>query len=190
MGYGISAPAKGLDEYAGVDVKGKILLAFKGSPKDAPAARGMFGATVDPPKDNEPSKAKVVADFNRQLDGMIDEWKANNKGKRIQPAELQQMVDRLLLRGEILSGSWWKPDPNVTGMNLGAMKAEERARFDVRGFLSEPVDRARVSRLTGVPVENLDTITKTLIENEQAVTPDTIATVWRRAQELKARAGQ
>ena len=53
VGYGISAPAKGLDEYAGVDVKGKIVLVFKGSPKDAPAARGMFGATVDAPKNNE-----------------------------------------------------------------------------------------------------------------------------------------
>jgi hypothetical protein len=53
VGYGISAPAKGLDEYAGVDVKGKIVLAFKGSPKDAPAARGMFGATVEARKDNE-----------------------------------------------------------------------------------------------------------------------------------------
>ena len=43
VGYGISAPAKGLDEYAGVDVKGKIVLAFKGSPKDAPPAAGRFG---------------------------------------------------------------------------------------------------------------------------------------------------
>ena len=43
VGYGISAPAKGLDEYAGVDVKNKIVLALKGSPKDAPAARSSFG---------------------------------------------------------------------------------------------------------------------------------------------------
>jgi hypothetical protein len=28
VGYGISAPAKGLDEYAGLDVKGKVVLAF------------------------------------------------------------------------------------------------------------------------------------------------------------------
>ena len=41
VGYGISSPAKGLDEYAGLDVKGKIVLAFRGAPKDAPAARGM-----------------------------------------------------------------------------------------------------------------------------------------------------
>ena len=40
VGYGISAPSKGLDEYS-VDVKGKVVLALKGSPKDAPAARGM-----------------------------------------------------------------------------------------------------------------------------------------------------
>jgi len=70
VGYGISAPAKGLDEYAGIDVKGKIVLALKGSPKDAPAARGMFGATVEPPKDNEawadeskdPAKIKTAYD--------------------------------------------------------------------------------------------------------------------------------
>jgi len=42
VGYGISAPAKGLDEYA-VDVKGKVVLALKGSPHSAPAGRGMFG---------------------------------------------------------------------------------------------------------------------------------------------------
>ncbi len=53
VGYGISAPGKGLDEYAGVDVKGKVVLALKGSPKDAPPARGMFGAAVAEPKDNE-----------------------------------------------------------------------------------------------------------------------------------------
>jgi len=39
VGYGISAPGKGLDEYAGVDVKGKIVLALKGSPTMAPTPR-------------------------------------------------------------------------------------------------------------------------------------------------------
>jgi len=42
-GYGISAPRKGLDEYAGIDVGGKIVLVFRGSPKDAPTPRGRFG---------------------------------------------------------------------------------------------------------------------------------------------------
>jgi hypothetical protein len=42
VGYGIVAPDKGLNEYGGVDAKGKVVLAFTGSPKDAPAARQMF----------------------------------------------------------------------------------------------------------------------------------------------------
>jgi Zn-dependent M28 family amino/carboxypeptidase len=71
VGYGISAPAKGLDEYAGVDVKGKIVIALKGAPKDAPAARGMFGATVAEPKEIEPwtdeskDQAKIKAAYDK-----------------------------------------------------------------------------------------------------------------------------
>ena len=42
VGYGISAPAKGLDEYAGIDVKGKVVVALKGSPTTAPAVRVQF----------------------------------------------------------------------------------------------------------------------------------------------------
>jgi hypothetical protein len=42
VGYGISAPAKGLDEYAGVDVKGKIVVALKGSPAAAPVVRLQY----------------------------------------------------------------------------------------------------------------------------------------------------
>jgi hypothetical protein len=45
VGYGISAPAKGLDEY-NVDVKGKIVLAFKGSPKDAPPFQVRMGGAA------------------------------------------------------------------------------------------------------------------------------------------------
>ena len=47
VGYGLSLPAKGLDEYAGIDVKGKIVLAYKGSPDafNPPAGRGMMGGT-------------------------------------------------------------------------------------------------------------------------------------------------
>ena len=36
VGYGISAPDRGLDEYAGIDVTGKIVFVLRGSPKDAP----------------------------------------------------------------------------------------------------------------------------------------------------------
>ena len=49
VGYGISAPDKGLDEYAGLDVNGKVVLAFTGSPKDAPALRRPFEEPTTPP---------------------------------------------------------------------------------------------------------------------------------------------
>lgn len=39
VGYGISAPDKGLDEYANVGVDGNVVLVLKGSPKDAPTPR-------------------------------------------------------------------------------------------------------------------------------------------------------
>lgn len=42
VGYGIAAAEKGLDEYAGVDVQDRIVLALKGSPKNAPPVRGFF----------------------------------------------------------------------------------------------------------------------------------------------------
>ncbi|MFO7691696.1 MAG: M20/M25/M40 family metallo-hydrolase [Vicinamibacterales bacterium] len=48
VGYGISAPAKGLDEYAGVDVKGRIVLALKGSPTTAPTPRVQFAPAPAP----------------------------------------------------------------------------------------------------------------------------------------------
>jgi hypothetical protein len=44
VGYGISAPDKGLDEYAGVNVRNRIVLALTGSPLDLPEPRrGGFG---------------------------------------------------------------------------------------------------------------------------------------------------
>ena len=50
VGYGLSLPAKGLDEYAGIDVKGKIVLAYKGSPETftIPAPRMMGGGPQAP----------------------------------------------------------------------------------------------------------------------------------------------
>jgi len=46
IGYGISMPARGLDEYAGLDVKGKVVLAFKGSPDNFSPSRGFFSETA------------------------------------------------------------------------------------------------------------------------------------------------
>ncbi|MCX6575076.1 MAG: M20/M25/M40 family metallo-hydrolase, partial [Candidatus Aminicenantes bacterium] len=45
-GYGISLPAKGLDEYAGLNVQGKVVLVFKGNPDSFAQPRGIFTETT------------------------------------------------------------------------------------------------------------------------------------------------
>jgi hypothetical protein len=61
VGYGISAPAKGLDEYP-ADVKGKIVLAFAGSPKDAPALQGRMGGVTPTVAENLEAWTEESAD--------------------------------------------------------------------------------------------------------------------------------
>ncbi len=62
VGYGISAPAKGLDEYP-ANVKGKIVLALRGSPKDAPAyVPRMGGAPPAPPAQTPEAWAEESTD--------------------------------------------------------------------------------------------------------------------------------
>jgi len=53
VGYGIAAPDKGLDEYADVDVRGRIVLALKGSPKDAPQSRAMLQRSEEPNEERQ-----------------------------------------------------------------------------------------------------------------------------------------
>jgi hypothetical protein len=48
-GYGMSLPDKGLDEYAGLSVQGKIVLALKGSPENFAPPRGFFTETASAP---------------------------------------------------------------------------------------------------------------------------------------------
>ncbi|MBN2088038.1 M28 family peptidase [candidate division KSB1 bacterium] len=48
VGYGISAPDKGLDEYANLDVKGKFVFVLKGDPGDFKPPRGMLSRQETP----------------------------------------------------------------------------------------------------------------------------------------------
>jgi hypothetical protein len=67
VGYGISAPAKGLDEYP-ADVKGKIVLAFAGSPKNAPAAQGRMGGVTPAVAENiEAWEQESTAEFKAKV---------------------------------------------------------------------------------------------------------------------------
>ena len=53
-GYGISAPAKGFDEYAGMDVKDRVVFVLKGNPNDftPPSLRLSEYKPEDVPKDS------------------------------------------------------------------------------------------------------------------------------------------
>lgn len=53
VGYGISAPKKGLDEYQHVDVHGKVVVALIGSPVDAPEPSGLFQRSESASKTDE-----------------------------------------------------------------------------------------------------------------------------------------
>ncbi|MFC1513780.1 M20/M25/M40 family metallo-hydrolase, partial [candidate division KSB1 bacterium] len=69
-GYGISAPAKGLDEYAGVNVSGKVVLVLNGSPNDAPPFSGSFrpGDRIEPTElwtEESTDNAKIQTAYNK-----------------------------------------------------------------------------------------------------------------------------
>lgn len=71
VGYGISAPDKGLDEYEGMEVEGKIVLVLAGSPHDIPQPRASFGpaAEGDGPseawKDESTDQAKIQTAYDK-----------------------------------------------------------------------------------------------------------------------------
>ncbi|MBT8397222.1 MAG: M28 family peptidase, partial [Gemmatimonadetes bacterium] len=56
VGYGISAPEKGLDEYAAVNVRGKVALVLRGSPKTAPSLGGGGGFSPAARSEPEPQE--------------------------------------------------------------------------------------------------------------------------------------
>ncbi len=68
VGYGISAPEKGLDEYAGVDVKDKIVVVLKGNPNDFKPQRSWLSPHEPSP---EPEKSedwkKETADTTKMM---------------------------------------------------------------------------------------------------------------------------
>ena len=112
VGYGISAPDKGLDEYVGINVRGKVVLALKGSPKDAPRAGGGF---MGPGRSEEPEPE--------------EEWEEESKdGVKIQTAYDKGAAAILL----------YDPDEGSqsTGSSFMGRRAEQAAMTPTRDFLS------------------------------------------------------
>ena len=77
-GYGIAAPDKGLDEYQGLDVSGKIVLVLKGTPSSVPPLRQRFE-----PEEEAGQEKKEPADEEQWKDESTDSYKikvAHDKG--------------------------------------------------------------------------------------------------------------
>lgn len=80
VGYGISAPKKGLNEYDGLDVTGKVVLALTGSPKNAPKLMQRFQPAekaAEKPEEGEEWKeessdlAKIQTAYARGAAGIL-----------------------------------------------------------------------------------------------------------------------
>lgn len=76
-GYGISAPGKGLDEYKDINVRGKYVLVFKGSPWNAPSGRSRFLPQVETKEGEDPwveeskDDNKIKTAYNKGAAGII-----------------------------------------------------------------------------------------------------------------------
>jgi hypothetical protein len=90
-GYGISAPGRGLDEYAGIDVTGKIVFVLRGSPRDAPPDLTDF--PPDPPAMSGPpepwagestDEAKVATAYRKGAAAVVL-CEANPEARRARP---------------------------------------------------------------------------------------------------------
>jgi Peptidase family M28 len=91
VGYGISAPDRGLDEYAGIDVTGKVVFVLRGSPKDAPPDLTDF--PPDPPAAQGPpegwaaestDEAKVMTAYRKGAAAIVLS-DADPESRRAQP---------------------------------------------------------------------------------------------------------
>ncbi|MFC1545752.1 M20/M25/M40 family metallo-hydrolase, partial [Gemmatimonadota bacterium] len=76
VGYGVSAPGKGLDEYAGIDVNGKVVLVMRGDPTDMPAGGGRGGSMAP----SAPSEAPPDVDFTAESTDLAKIETAYEKG--------------------------------------------------------------------------------------------------------------
>lgn len=79
VGYGISAPDKGLDEYAGLNVKGKIVFALKGNPNDFKPPRARMAPPREKPeeaptedwKKESVDSTKIMTAYSKGAAGII-----------------------------------------------------------------------------------------------------------------------
>ena len=108
-------------------------------------------------------KGPDEAVFHSQADAAFSEYEAAH-GKKPGREERQKILDRMLIEGEVSSGSWWKPDADKKYYQL---KPQERQAF-VEGTISA-ADRKEIEgvlRSMGKPI-----------------TPDNVLDVYNRGKD-------
>ncbi len=79
-GYGISAPEKGFDEYAGLDVRGKIVFVLKGNPDAFIPPRPRLMDYEEEDDDDEPGTADSLANWDIESTDSTKMMTAYEKG--------------------------------------------------------------------------------------------------------------
>lgn len=100
--------------------------------------------------------------FHAQADAAFSEWEATH-GKKPTREDRQKILDRMLIEGEVSSGSWWKPD---RGARYYQLKPSERQAF-VEGT---------------VPSKDRSEIERVLKQRGLPVTPDNVLDMYQRAR--------
>lgn len=160
VGFGISAPEKNLDEYAGVDVKDKFVLVFKGSPADVETPRGYF--SPESGEENEvdweiesQDSTKIEVAYQKGAAGILiyEKEEEDNFRYRREPVEKSTFKRDFMIVSEISERvfHWimWKDDQESmrgfnTRMNQIQLKIKEGKaqsfatgkKAEIRGFES------------------------------------------------------
>jgi cyclophilin family peptidyl-prolyl cis-trans isomerase len=79
------------------------------------------------------------------------------KGGKLDQAERQRVIDGLVLQGEVLTGSWYRPDPNM-------YRFEARARGEEGKFKPEFTDAQRTKARDALIRNGVSSPTKAQID--------------------------
>jgi hypothetical protein len=157
VGYGISAPAKGLDEYASTGVSGKIVFALRGSPRDAPPDLTDFppdlptsSAPPEPWTEESADRAKVMTAYRKGAAAIVL-CDANPEARRAQPWPRAKVQASPFTRPFLVIAA---NDPRILRALMLRDENESLVGFvDRMNRLRRAVQQNKVrSETTGVPV--------------------------------------
>jgi hypothetical protein len=118
-GYGISAPALAYDDYAGIDVRGKVVLVFTHEPQEHDAASPFEGTALTPAAAIL-AKAQAAAARGAQALLVVE--------------DPSHAVDR------VMRGSWWS-DPQAEEMDIPVLRVSRDAARRAAGIDLEAAAR-------------------------------------------------